>query len=102
MAYPPEASIRHAGAVSDRGANDLPTPGSFAGLENREEVIAKPRTPFCIGCGCTDLQACEGGCHWLLIDRRCGRGICSSCPGEIRRFLRASAKPRARRGRSIP
>lgn len=31
-------------AVSDRGAHGLPTPGSFEGLENREEVIAKPLT----------------------------------------------------------
>lgn len=31
-------------AVHPAGGNGLPTPGSSAGLENREEVIAKPRT----------------------------------------------------------
>lgn len=27
----------------------------------------------CIGCGCTDDRACEGGCWWVTRD------VCSSC-----------------------
>ena len=27
----------------------------------------------CRGCGCTDTDACEGGCWWVA------RGLCSSC-----------------------
>lgn len=41
--YPPRAVKAHGGRT-DAGANGLPTPASFAGLENREAVIAKPRT----------------------------------------------------------
>jgi len=29
----------------------------------------------CIFCGCTEAQACEGGCAWISIDPP----ICSSC-----------------------
>lgn len=29
----------------------------------------------CTVCGCTDLDACEGGCRW--VDR--GHTLCSSC-----------------------
>lgn len=32
---------------------------------------------ICIGCGCTDDDACEGGCAWLV--RSGGVGVCSSC-----------------------
>ena len=40
----------------------------------------------CIGCGCDDLHACWPGCHWLVVDRRAGRGVCSECPDRIRQF----------------
>ena len=33
----------------------------------------------CIFCGCTDSRACEGGCHWILVDRKSGLGVCSEC-----------------------
>lgn len=33
----------------------------------------------CIGCGCTDERACEGGCFWLRLDRIVGLGVCSEC-----------------------
>jgi len=29
----------------------------------------------CIGCGCTDLEACEGGCSWVSLDPP----VCSAC-----------------------
>jgi hypothetical protein len=37
----------------------------------------------CIGCGCTDSNACigeNGACHWLKVNRETGFGICSACP----------------------
>lgn len=30
-------------------------------------------TRRCRECGCTELQACPGGCHWIEID------LCSAC-----------------------
>lgn len=37
----------------------------------------------CIGCGCSDSAACEGGCSWSVraVDL-IGPGICSSCVAE--------------------
>jgi len=29
----------------------------------------------CIGCGCTDSHACQGGCSWVSLDPP----ICSGC-----------------------
>lgn len=40
----------------------------------------------CIGCGCTDLQACEGEtgpCSWVRLDREAGLGVCSECPEQV-------------------
>jgi hypothetical protein len=31
--------------------------------------------PNCKICGCTNEQACEGGCHWVELD------LCSTCAG---------------------
>jgi len=42
----------------------------------------------CIGCECTDLEACPGGCSWLYVDYEIGYGICSSCPEVYEEFLR--------------
>jgi len=36
----------------------------------------------CIGCGCTDLAACEtdnGPCHWLVRNEEFILGVCSAC-----------------------
>lgn len=40
---PSEAMTAH-GGTTDARAHGVPTPGSFGGLENGEEVIAKPST----------------------------------------------------------
>jgi hypothetical protein len=40
----------------------------------------------CIGCGCTDDQACEGGCSWALESQVAPIGVCTNCTemyGEI-------------------
>jgi hypothetical protein len=33
----------------------------------------------CIGCGCTDEKACDGGCFWVAISPSELAGACSSC-----------------------
>ncbi len=33
----------------------------------------------CIGCGCTDDEACDGGCSWALLNDEAGMGICTNC-----------------------
>lgn len=33
----------------------------------------------CVGCGCTDDRACEGGCSWAEVDRVRRWGVCSNC-----------------------
>lgn len=45
----------------------------------------------CIGCGCTDLDACldpDTGvtCSWLRVDRAAGVGVCSVCDEELERW----------------
>ncbi len=44
----------------------------------------------CIGCGCTELDACVDGldepCHWLAVDEKAARGVCSQCAGHLQRF----------------
>ncbi len=51
-----------------------------------------PETPaVCIGCGCDDYHACidlelHRPCHWLVVDRKIGKGVCSSCPEELERW----------------
>lgn len=38
----------------------------------------------CVGCGCTDNNACMDEfyetCHWLKVNRQTGLGVCSFCP----------------------
>ena len=46
----------------------------------------------CKGCGCTDLQACPGGCWWIAVSYALGEGISSSCVGKGR-----ARAPRRRR-----
>ena len=41
---------------------------------------------YCVGCGCHDLAACEGGCHWLRVDYHAARGVCSECRKEVERW----------------
>ena len=49
---------------------------------------ARVSTRICVGCGCTEFNACPGGCSWV------GRDLCSRCHG------RAKGKDTRRRRRS--
>ena len=33
----------------------------------------------CIGCGCTDEEACDGGCSWIAVSEGERAGLCSAC-----------------------
>ena len=33
----------------------------------------------CIACGCTDDDACEGGCSWIAVGTDELAGLCSAC-----------------------
>lgn len=33
----------------------------------------------CVGCGCTDAQACPGGCSWAAVEEEAGIGLCTNC-----------------------
>jgi hypothetical protein len=41
---------------------------------------------YCIGCGCHDLHACAGGCHWLVVDYAAAKGVCSECQNHVLRW----------------
>jgi hypothetical protein len=52
---------------------------------------ARAARTHCIGCGCHDLGACwdeaaDQTCHWLVLDRHAGLGVCSSCPEDLARW----------------
>lgn len=43
--------------------------------------VAGGSVPACRGCGCTDAQACPGGCWWAELD------LCSQCAGAAHGLL---------------
>lgn len=53
------------------------------------EVGARPRTAglACTVCGCTDGNACPGGCSWVSIDPP----VCSACVESADDMLDAGA-----------
>jgi hypothetical protein len=53
------------------------------GLHKKNEPVVQ-----CIGCGCTDYQACINeisgeACFWLRVDRQKGDGVCSECLAHV-------------------
>ncbi len=45
-------------------------------------------TAFCIGCGCSDHDACEDQetgetCSWLAVDYAARKGVCSECSEHL-------------------
>lgn len=65
--------------------------GAFAEMSDRDDMRARLvdseaeaaaiDAMVCVGCGCTTLRACEGGCFWAAGDPASGKGICSNCVG---------------------
>lgn len=65
-----------------------------------------PRIRTCRGCGCTDAQACPGGCWWVAP----GVDLCSTCDPRIMvtfgetptKIFVGHSRPAASFGRSTP
>ncbi len=49
----------------------------------------------CIGCGCDDNRACDGGCYWLRVDRAEGKGVCSECAVHVEAWDQGDRTARA-------
>jgi hypothetical protein len=47
--------------------------------ELRVQAALEEMDFMCVGCGCTKLRACPGGCSWVAYDEASGTGICSRC-----------------------
>jgi hypothetical protein len=45
----------------------------YAENEREEILLDNNDEPACRVCGCTELEACEGGCIWVEAD------LCSRC-----------------------
>lgn len=66
-------------------------------------------TTYCVGCGCSDDDACVDEfletCRWLRVDRDIGRGVCSACPERVEPWdagaRTLSGKARIKRQRTI-
>lgn len=52
-----------------------------AELEQRRMELAHILGIVCVGCGCTQDDACPGGCFWVAFHEDTGDGICSTCVG---------------------
>lgn len=67
--------------------------------------MARIEQATCIGCGCTDSNACfdeiEGEpCHWKRVDRKTNLGVCSSCRDLESAWDAGDRSPRAVAGPS--
>lgn len=61
-------------------------------------VLQEAAVCVCIGCGCTDEDACTDGhstCCWLRLDRAAGVGVCSCCPEFLDHFDASKGTMRA-------
>ncbi|EBW2193940.1 hypothetical protein KZK20_002360 [Salmonella enterica] len=50
---------------------------------NRQQSFDNKNSATCVGCGCTDNNACvneyHDTCYWLKVNRQSGLGVCSFC-----------------------
>jgi len=53
--------------------------------EGREHALhlTAPLEPTCVECGCTESQACPGGCSWVELNKDTNEGLCSKCVVDI-------------------
>src|SRR5690242_12826592 len=56
-------------------------------------IFDEPKLAVCIGCGCDDECACNGGCGWLRVDRSAGTGVCTRCPDQLAAWDSAERAP---------
>lgn len=85
-------------ASESENANLLRIPMRWPGTAPERDAKSEPAAApdlACIGCGCTEDNACEGGCAWLAVDKKRNVGVCSSCAEDkaaAREMLKADAK----------
>jgi hypothetical protein len=60
-------------------------------------TLLQQREATCVGCGCTDLCACAGGCSWLAVSREEGSGVCSNCTTSLTEWREQQAAKTATR-----
>lgn len=66
-----------------------------ADTSNRQKDTGVTQASSCIGCGCDDFHACEGGCWWLRVDQLERKGVCSGCEEHVEAWDRGDHTPRA-------
>src|SRR5579859_6376233 len=61
--------------------NSTPAPVRTGPTKRQPRVLVKPGTePSCRICGCTEQNACDGGCSWVEVPK--GEApLCSACQG---------------------
>lgn len=57
-----------------------------------------PETAWCERCGCTQEQACAGGCAWDPDSWKTGKAICTACVGDTPAPKKAKGKKAGKRG----
>lgn len=80
------ASAPAIGGATVPGVGPQVTPGELIG------VVPAGVGDFCIGCGCTRMDACESRCSWLATDDVFALGVCSECPSHLDRFNRGDRR----------
>ena len=65
----------HIQNIADAGAEEIPA--LLRQIDNALEISMK-----CKYCGCTDDNACEGGCSWVAKD------VCSKCAAKLVRVIK--------------
>lgn len=46
----------------------------------------------CIGCGCTQFNACPPTCYWVYLEETTNRGLCSQCHIKGIHFTRVAVR----------
>ncbi|ECD4708727.1 hypothetical protein E1C95_19575 [Salmonella enterica subsp. enterica serovar Bonariensis] len=64
-------------------------------LRSQQLVSESDNPAICVGCGCSDNNACVNEfrevCYWLKVNRQTGLGVCSFCPKFLRHPLNDDA-----------
>lgn len=60
----------------------------FGFPDDEGAATAPGQVASCIGCGCDDHHACNGGCWWLHVDYEVGLGVCSQCEEHVEAWER--------------
>jgi ParB/RepB/Spo0J family partition protein len=71
----------------------------FQAQWDAEDGGKKFTEPTCGRCNCTEENACEGGCSWVLLDKATNCGICSACatPADWKKAKEVEGKKAAKK-----